>query len=194
MMCSAKYSEDYLSKDLEATNSRPPVSFACDKMTNKHRTKHIAGLIVPVPENDLDQGLLQPIFCGMPEVKQHTGKDIANQMLEILEDYVDPSQVESFANDGQYTTLNVKKHIFEKRPELNDQFIPFFWDPAHIINLADKDARALSKEQFTVQNMIDVVKEINLHLNYGKHFNEYEECCEELKIHPYHPLSQVVSC
>ena len=187
----------YFKTPLEATGQLPPFSMCTDKMTNKHRTNHLSAFITPDISAPLTDDFLKPVYIGMPVVKKHKGHDIMEQMLEIAEQKCEnlSEQLQAFNNDGQYAEsgLNIKKHFYLLRPEFNQlkDWVMFNWDPAHINNLGDKDARKQLKdhEKSNFQVALDAVQWAFHHITYGKHYEEYLEFCKENSINPRSPLS-----
>ena len=100
--------------------------------------------------------------------------------------------MQAFNNDGQYFGLNVAKHIFELRENLQKRkdFIMFNWDPSHRNALADKDARKEQKEEKSYFNeVLETVQWTFKNVGYGKHFEEYLAICKELDIDARAPIT-----
>ena len=112
---------------------------------------------------------------------------IAEAYLLNLED-----QLQALNNDGQYVSLNVKKHFFELRKDLvkRKRFLLFNWDPSHRNALADKDARKeVEGQQSYFSDVLQTVQWTFKHIGYGKHYEEYLAICEELNIDPRAPIT-----
>ena len=89
-------------------------------MTQKRHTNHLAAFRTPDTTAPLTDSLLKLVFVGMPVVTRHTGVNIAEQMIKIAVAYLvdQGSQLQAFNNDGEYVSLNVKKHFFKLRKNL----------------------------------------------------------------------------
>ena len=180
----------YFNKILPCTGEKPPVSFSSDKMTMKHKTGHIAGVITPDVDAPLAGPLMKPVFLAMPVTRAHDGHGLAEQILSILDGYIDDvvEQVQTFNHDGQYVHLNIKKHIMEIRRGFVDksEWMFFSHDPAHRINLgsndASKDNRDGSRKAGSLQETFELVQKINKHVTYGKHNLELEALLEDIGI------------
>ena len=173
----------------------PPVGLSTDKMTQKRHTNHLAAFLTPDVKSPLSDSFLKPVYIGMPIVDKHGGRDIAGQMIKTAESYLEDlgEQLQAFNNDGQYFGLNVAKHIFELREDLQKRknFIMFNWDPSHRNALADKDARKEQKEgrRSYFNEVLETVQWTFKNVGYGKHFEEYLEICKELNIDPRAPIT-----
>jgi len=99
---------------LECTGQLPPVAFATDKMTMKRQTGHLAAAITPDVNAPLSESFMKPVFLGMPRVTKHTGIEISQQMIEVLDIFLSnvDEQLQSVSNDGQYIHLGIKKNTF----------------------------------------------------------------------------------
>ena len=165
---------------------------ATDKMTTKRHTNHLAAFLTPDVNAPLSDTFLKPVFIGMPIVYKHGGLEIAEQMIKIAEAYLVNlgEQLQALNNDGQYVGLNIKKHFFEIRKDLQKRksFLIYNWDPFHRNNLADKDARKEEREESSYFNeSLDTVQWVLKNIGYGNHFEEYLAVCEELGIDPRAP-------
>ena len=184
----------YFKTPLECTGQLPPVGLSTDKMTQKRHTNHLAVFITPDVQAPLSDSFLKPVYVGMPIVSKHAGVDIAEQILNIAEKFLDDldEQLQAFNNDGQYFGLNLSKHVFELRENLKNrvEFIVFNWDPSHRNALADKDARKEHKEDKSYFNeVLDTVQWVFKNIGYGKHYEEYLMLCDELDIDPRAPIT-----
>ena len=109
-------------------------------------------------------------------------------MIKVAESYLADlgEQLQAFNNDGQYFGLNIKKHVFEQREELEhrEEFLLFNWDPAHRNALGDKDARDESSGIKFFNDALLTIQWIFKHVGYGKHYEEYLVLCKDLNIDP----------
>ena len=180
----------YFNTKLECTDEFPPMSFAADKMTMKHKTGHIMAGITPDIGQPLSEPLMKPVVLAMLITRLHDGVGIATQMLNVMELYLwqVEEQLQSVNTDGQYIKLNVKNHIINLRRVLADKinWIIFSWDPAHRLNLASNDAtkdnKDDSKKEGSLSDVINLVQKMNKHVKYGKHNIELEDELNALNI------------
>ena len=183
----------YFRTPLACTRHLPPVGLSTDKMSPKRHTNHLSAFFTPHVEAPLADSFLKPVFIGMPIVDKHGGKDIAEQMIKVAEVYLGDlaEQVQAFNNDGQYFGFNVKRHVFEQRPELElrKEFLLFNWDLAHRNALGDKDARSESSVIMFFNDKLSTIQWIFKHVGYGKHYEEYLVLCKDLGIDSRAPLT-----
>ena len=129
--------KSYLKEPLEATLNIPPIGIVADKVTTRRRTSQMYAGIIFTPTMP---SLLTPISLGMRPVKGHNGESIAADIVDLCKIYdVNNSQIAGFGFDGQYFHLHVDS-ILKDKLDLNDK-VGFSWDPAHKLQLADKDTR-----------------------------------------------------
>ena len=115
-------------------------------------------------------------------------------MVKIAEAYLVDlgEQLQALNNDGQYVGLNVGKHFYELRKDLQrrTKILLFNWDPSQRNALADKDARrSQDYRESYFNNVLETMQWGFKHIGYGKHFEEYLAICEELNINPRAPLT-----
>ena len=114
-----------------------PVNVQADKGTNVHRTRQFASVIAIVPDSDAS---ICFVYLGQPVVKDHSGKGIAQSILDqILRFKIKDSQVDGASFDGQYFSLNVPDHMYQLY-ELPSTFLAT-WDPLHKAGLVDNRIR-----------------------------------------------------
>lgn len=84
------------------------------------------------------------------------------------------------AFDGEYFHLKVPQFLLESALIAEDaiEWYSFTWDPAHIIELAEHDARK-HKNCKDIQRKIDYISEISRIVSYGKNYREIKEISEE---------------
>ena len=76
----------------------------------------------------------------MMPVKRHDGESIATDIEDLCKIYnTTNSQVAGFSFNGQYFLLYVDSKLKDKTHL--DADVGFSWDPAHKLQLADKDTR-----------------------------------------------------
>lgn len=130
---------EYISNSLPATGTKPPIGIVSDKMTARRRTGQMHAAILFTPGMD---SLMSPVSLGVTPVKKHDGEAIAEDIANVCKQYsIDNDQLAGFGFDGQYFNLGVPNKLRDKLHL--DQNVAFTWDPAHLLQLADKDARKL---------------------------------------------------
>ncbi len=175
---------------LPCTGELPPVMFASDKMTMKKKTGHIAVVITPDTNAPLSEDFLKPVFLGMPVTRHHDGRALSEQMLNILDQYLTnvEEQLQAVSNDGQYIHLNVKMHFMQLREGFKDkkEWLKFYHDPAHRINLASNDASKDNTDdthaEGSLSEVTKLVQKVNKHVGYGKHNLELEMILKDMGI------------
>eukprot|EP00112_Aurelia_sp_Birch-Aquarium-sp1_P013875 Seg2973.1 transcript_id=Seg2973.1/GoldUCD/mRNA.D3Y31 product="hypothetical protein" protein_id=Seg2973.1/GoldUCD/D3Y31 len=102
---------NFLNTRMEQTGFLPAGKVCADKATSKHRTRHFISFITVIPDSE---SVIQPIFLDVPLVKTHSGPEITNNIIQVLNAFnIIPEQYLGGAYDGQYFHLHV--------PELLDK-------------------------------------------------------------------------
>lgn len=171
------------------TTGRPrPVGLLADKLTKKHRTGHIVGIVLPMPEREVGQDFLVPLYLDMPIVKEHSGRALAEQIIAVIQDFgVSPQQVNGGSFDGQYFSLKVPEHIHELL-NISPDWCTFIWDIAHRLNLADHDIRKSPDFTWLVK-MTDLIGTAFSKVSYGKSYEHLLSICSDLKVKLKAPTS-----
>ena len=171
----------YIASPLPATGTVPPVGIIADKVTTRRRTGHMYGGILFTPNMP---NLLTPVSLGMVAVKGHDGESIANDVKDVCNQYsLQSDQIAGFGFDGQYFNLHVPEKLKEKL-HLDDN-VTFQWDPAHLLQLADKDMR---KEVPWIETICKDVAAVLHKFAYGKTFEAAIDKADELGIDMKAPL------
>ena len=167
--------KNYLSTPLAATSTEPPIGIVADKLTTRRRTGQMFAGIIFSPGMP---SLLTPVSLGVEVVSKHDGDSIAQDTRDMCFKYsLKPDQIAGFGFDGQYFNLNVDEKLREKMP-LNES-ICFVWDPAHKLQLADKDMRVKHSEMSWIEDMCTVISSINSKFSYGKHYEHALDFADE---------------
>ena len=163
--------DHYLQMEVPGTGKPTPFTIMADKMTQCRRTQQIAGMMTYI------DGKVQDLFLDTVPVKNHTGVGVAQSLHEnLLKRFPDENIRSRFvggAFDGQYHILGVPDHLLTLM-NVNDQDKPwysFHWDPAHILELAEKNSKAPSASPW-VQDVENTIKNINKVFGYGKRYEE----------------------
>ena len=174
-----------LSRKLDRTNQRPPVGMVMDKMTPNKRTGQIYAIIIPVPSNPLSDVMLAPVMLEVPPVTHHDADGLAAMAKKVLNGAgVKESQLEGVGWDGQYVHLGVMEKLIElldipgMDTDKKRMWITQMWEPAHNIELATKDIREMTTDDWFVEH-ISIVNGIIQILNIGKGLEQCLTAAEE---------------
>ena len=183
---------------LQATNQKRPLGLAFDKMTPNRRTGQIHALLVPCPENNLDQSFIVPLCLDLPAVKQHDAKSLALTAKQVYNDFgCEDNQLEGIAVDGEYIKKNVKSHLLEilnhdslLTSQEKNNWITAIWEPAHELELAVKDVRKDHVFQWFERD-IQLINEATELLSIGKGLEESIQAATDIdaKLYKLRPLS-----
>ena len=175
-----------LNDELEATGEKRPLGLTFDKMTPAKETGQVHAIIIPVPENQMSQPLLVPVFLDLPPVQHHDIASLAKLSKSTLKQFgVEDKQVEGVAVDGEYVKKGIKEKLIAELdiPGMNHSqkgdWITFVWDPAHEVELAIKDVRKEDIFQW-LENHIKQMNEATGLLNIGKGLQQSLSAAENL--------------
>ena len=96
---------------------------------------------------------------------------------------MDRGQLAGFGFDGQYFILHVEIHLREQL-ELSSS-VPMVWDPAHLLQLADKDMR---KDVPWIEEVCKDMSNILTKFSYWKLFEAALDKASELGVDLMAPL------
>ena len=77
--------KEALETKLDATEEKRPLSLLFDKMTPAKETGQIHAIVIPVPENSLDQPLIVPVCLDAPTVTDHSIAGLARLAKSVLD-------------------------------------------------------------------------------------------------------------
>ncbi|KAF0311054.1 hypothetical protein FJT64_018091 [Amphibalanus amphitrite] len=161
-----------------------------DKVTINRRTVDVVAILTVVPEAPASS-MLQSYVVAAPVVKLHDGASLAKEIQEALATIgvTKTEQLAAIAADGQYHRLGVpEKLLSSMRAEGQERSGPAcvaaIWDSAHLMNLAEADAR---KEHLWVQETIKVITEISKRFTYGKGLEELMDTGKQMGIRTKRP-------
>ena len=155
----------YIKTTLDATRAVPPVGIVADKLTARRRTGQMYAAILFTPGME---SLLSPVSLGVTSVTRHDGEGIASDIAEVCASYdIGSDLLAGFGFDGQYFHLKIPAKLKEK---LNlSENVGFTWDPAHLLQLADKDTR---KSNEWIDEVCKVIASVLSKFSFGKTFEE----------------------
>ena len=114
-----------LAQPLDATSNLPPLGIVADNLTTRRRTGQMFAGILFTPGMP---NRLTAVSLGVESVAKHDDDSIAEDIGSMHAKYkIQNDQIAGFGFDGQY--LKLSKNV------------NFSWDPAHLLQLADKDMR-----------------------------------------------------
>ena len=147
-----------------------PFGLLADKMTARHRKRHIIGIRVPIW--DLNNSRInQDVYLRHSAVGYGSGEAIVEHLLSNLVTfgfeipYIRRHLV-GMAMDGQYTCLNVQSHMGERLMKN----VNLSWDPMHRIELASNDSISDNSESKIIPNIINVMQETMIKFKLGNNF------------------------
>lgn len=161
-----------VNEPLAATGKPTPIAVLADKMTPNRRTMQIVGFHGFV--NDKFQSLMS----GVPPLSGEDGIEVTKTLksglssLNISDNELSKRMVGG-AFDGEYVHLNVKKHLMDSLliSEESRDWYSFQWDPAHILELAEKDAKkSENRTQNSVGNVVNTISRISQSFSHGQSY------------------------
>ena len=176
---------EYLAQPLDATSNLPPLGIVVDKLTTRRCTGQMLAGILFTPGMP---NLLTAVSLGVESVAKHDGDSIAEDIGSICTKYeIQNDQIAGFDFDGQYLNLNVHTKLQDKIKLSKN--VNFAWDPAHSLQLAEKDMQksiswvdsickdigaALSKFQFgnNFEAALDMAHNLGIDLKAPTWFSE----------------------
>lgn len=165
-----KRTQEILNEPLPATGKPTPIAIIADKITPNRRTMQIVGF------HGFVGSKFQSLVAGVPALLGEDGQAVTKTMksgiksLKIPQDETS-TRVVGGAFDGEYFNLNVPKHFMDSELVSEDarEWYSFQWDPAHIIELAEADARKVSS---SVQSSFDTISSVSKNFSHGKSFRQ----------------------
>ena len=168
-----------LTKVKEHIEAQPCVAVLADKVTIARRTVDVTAILTLVPEAEPDK-LFQSFVVGAPVVKNHDGDALAGDIRDSLRraGVTSAEKVAAIAADGQYHHNAVPEKLTKLlEKESAATTVPALWDPAHLMNLAEGDARKDTCGAW-VRDAVDVVTAVNRRCSIGKGLEELIQCAE----------------
>ena len=162
------------------TDNKFPFRLLADKITAKHRKRHIMGVRVPIWDINMSR-INRDIYVRHSAVGYGSGEAIADHLLENLKSFGFPlpyirKHLCGMAMDGQYTCLHVDTHMNDKLKKS----INLSWDPMHRIELATKDSNLIDDAKF-IKNTLSVIHNTFSTFRVGNNFEilySEKELCE----------------
>ena len=169
----------YLSSPLLSTGYKPPIKVIADKVTWKHQTRQLIGVVTAVPGAEQP---LQALFLGVPVVSEgHAGQDIALNVSKTVDEFISPEQYKGISCDGQYFILGVHKHLDEHYGAVGQAHHDH--DAMHRAGLVDTHLRNPTRKGFTekwLNELIETICQAFELFNWGKEYEHLVAVVKEL--------------
>ena len=124
--------------------TQPCVALSADKATVNKRTLDITAITTVVPEAPVGS-MIQSFVVGAPVVKERDGDGHARQLRGTIASLgiTRTEQLSAIAADGQVHHNGVPTKLLRAMSigSASPACVPRIWDGAHLLNLADQDAR-----------------------------------------------------
>ena len=164
--------------------AQPCVALCADKVTIARRTVDVTAIMGVVADAPKDK-MIQSLIIAAPVVVDHSGDGLAKELALSLRQVgvVHPDKLSAMCTDGQYHMNGVPSKLLsimaasDPSREVSPS-VPALWDPAHLLELAHKDARGVHAwVSDTVCKMTSVTKRYT----HGKGFEDLQEADGEGK-------------
>ncbi|XP_043241444.1 uncharacterized protein LOC122391500 [Amphibalanus amphitrite] len=126
---------------------QPCVSMCADKVTVAKRTIDITAVIAVVSGAPAGH-MIQSFVVAAPVVKDHSGDGLADELCQSLVKVgvTHPDKLAAICMDGQYHHNRVPEKLLSRLRATDPRFntapsVVVLWDGAHLLNLAEDDAR-----------------------------------------------------
>ena len=166
---------EYLAQSLDATSNLPPLGIVDDKLTTRRRAGQMLAGILFTPGMP---NLLTAVSLGVESVAKHDSDSIAEDIGSMCTKYkIQNDQIAGFGFDSQFFNLNVHTKLQDKMKLSKN--VNFAWDPAHLLQLADKDM------QKSISWVDSICKDIGVVLSkfrFGKNFEAALDMAHNLGI------------
>ena len=187
MMATARstFHDVILGKVREHVSKQPCVSVMADKVTVARRTVDVTAVVLLMP-NAKPEEIFQTYVVGAPVVKKHDGEALAADIRNSLEKVgvVKTEQIAAVAADGQYHHNDVPARLGRMLDGPSD--LPAVWDHAHLMNLAESDARRASNSSWVLET-VDVITSVHKRFSVGKGWEDLMACGEECGQRAFRP-------
>ena len=157
-----------------------PFGLLADKMTARHRKRHIIGIRVPIWDLN-NSNINRDVYIRHSAVGYGSGEAIVDHLLSNLESfgfqipYVRRHLI-GMAMDGQYTCLNVQDHMSERL----QKNVNLSWDPMHRIELASNDSISDMSGFKIITDVVSTIQDTMIKFKVGNNFeilfSEKEVC------------------
>ena len=147
-----------------------PFGLLADKMTARHRKRHIIWIRVPIWDLN-NSNINRDVYIRHSAVGYGSGESIIDHLLSNLESfgfqipYVRRHLI-GMAMDGQYTCLNVQDHMSGKL----QKNVTLSWDPMHRIELASNDSISDMSGFKIIADVVSTIQDTMIKFKIGNDF------------------------
>ncbi|OXA41031.1 hypothetical protein Fcan01_24407 [Folsomia candida] len=183
------YEEAIANKAADGINQPPGslllISVVSDKVTYSRNTYLITGVTLPI------QGKMITAVIDASVVTDHTGGRIAKQQMDGLKEFVKEEDLKTrlytktCMKENNFRKRESEAEIMEQRLKLEEQpldtangkldavekWTTFTWDPAHLVELGDKDMKKREEGKFP-KSVEKIVTEVQKGVRCGKSYME----------------------
>ena len=160
----------------------PCVALVADKVTVMHRTIDITAMITLVPHAP-PESLIQAFILGAPVVADSDGSSLAEEWLATARasGINSAEKLSAICTDGQYHHGSVPSRFLKLLQDSESDYakrskvpsVPCLWDGAHLLQLADGDARKSNGSCAWVSEVVGITTRVNRRFKYGKPYEEF---------------------
>lgn len=155
-------------------NEQQCVSLVVDKITLWKRTLDVTAIVVTVPLAP-EGNIVQSLVIAAPVVTDGSSDSLAKEIAGSLAliGVHHPDQLASICTDGQYLRGSVPAKLLQMMTAAAEPgrrsrpAVPAVWDGAHLLNLAEVDAREKFK---CVKDAVQLITSVTKRHMYGKGF------------------------
>ena len=161
-----------------------PCKIIADKDTTKHRTRQLICLTTVFPEA---KDFIQTLYIDHPLIKHHKIKDVAENIVTSVKEYISEDSYAGGSYDGAYFHANkdVSKHVNEAF-NVNDEAVHSDHDAMHRSGLAEKRARKKVENNWLNKLGKNIATAFKDH-NYGKKYEELKDQAQLMEIELLEP-------
>ena len=161
-----------------------PCKIIADKDTTKHRTRQLICLTTVFPEA---KDFIQTLYIDHPLIKHHKTKDVAENIVTSVKEYISEDSYAGGSYDGAYFHANkdVSKHVNEAF-NVNDEAVHSDHDAMHRSSLAEKRARKKVENNWLNKLGKNIATAFKDH-NYGKKYEELKDQAQLMEIELLEP-------
>ena len=161
-----------------------PCKIIADKDTTKHRTRQLICLTTVFPEA---KDFIQTLYIDHPLIKHHKTKDVAENIVTSVKEYISEDSYAGGSYDGAYFHANkdVSKHVNEAF-NVNDEAVHSDHDAMHRSGLAEKRARKKVENNWLNKLGKNIATAFKDH-NYGKKYEELKDQAQLMEIELLEP-------
>ena len=145
----------------EHIKNQPCVALSADKATVNKRTLDITAITTVVPEAPVGS-MIQSFVVGAPVVKERDGDGHAQQLRGTIASLgiTRTEQLSAIAADGQVHHNGVPTKLLRSLSvgSAAPACVPRIWDGAHLMNLADVDARNATSCKWVNQTVASITR------------------------------------